>query len=264
MQRTPVESSDIISVGYDAASRLLEVEFHGGRVYQYREVEPDIHAKFMQASSFGTFFFAHVNGRYRYQKIKNQTDTTPSNTITFVTEDTQKLHSLSSACEPFGLQVEQLQLVVDEIQSDNPEELALKKARRAYEVAKRPLLVTNTYWSITALKGFPGAYMRHINQWLTADDIVRLMHGKSDRSVRLTETLAYYDGAKPKVFSGEFWGVITEAPKGEGDALQTLITMHGQHQTVAEVMALGHTFVTDDSLYRDCAKWLRLQLRFKR
>ena len=35
MQRTPVDSTNLASVGYDADTKMLEVEFHGGSAYQY-------------------------------------------------------------------------------------------------------------------------------------------------------------------------------------------------------------------------------------
>jgi hypothetical protein len=38
MTRTPVISSQIASVGYDAASKKLHVEFKGGSVYEYDNV----------------------------------------------------------------------------------------------------------------------------------------------------------------------------------------------------------------------------------
>jgi hypothetical protein len=38
MQRTRVSSSSIVSIGYDASSQVLEVQFRSGSVYQYSDV----------------------------------------------------------------------------------------------------------------------------------------------------------------------------------------------------------------------------------
>ncbi len=35
MQREPVQSSNIRSVGYDLDEQLLEIEFENGNIYQY-------------------------------------------------------------------------------------------------------------------------------------------------------------------------------------------------------------------------------------
>jgi hypothetical protein len=40
MDRTPVSSSNLSSVGYDPDEQILEIEFNGGRVYQYYDVPP--------------------------------------------------------------------------------------------------------------------------------------------------------------------------------------------------------------------------------
>lgn len=40
MQRTPVDSSTMAAVGYDADSETLEIEFVNGHLYQYFDVPP--------------------------------------------------------------------------------------------------------------------------------------------------------------------------------------------------------------------------------
>ena len=59
---TPVTSSQLAGVGYDAARKTLAVTFkHGaGAEYQYPNVEPKLHADFMAAESIGKFFGAHI------------------------------------------------------------------------------------------------------------------------------------------------------------------------------------------------------------
>jgi uncharacterized protein len=66
MNRTPVDSSNITSIGYDRASQVLEIEFHHGAVYQYFDVPQHVFDGLMQASSKGTYFAENVKGHYRY------------------------------------------------------------------------------------------------------------------------------------------------------------------------------------------------------
>jgi hypothetical protein len=56
MDRTPVQSSNLASVGYDADSATLEVEFHHGGVYQYFGVPLDTYNSLMLAGSKGSYF----------------------------------------------------------------------------------------------------------------------------------------------------------------------------------------------------------------
>jgi hypothetical protein len=71
MQREPVDSSVIVSMGYDAVWRVLELEFrHTQEIYDYFDVSPDVYAAFRSAESKGAYlnttFKAHA---YRYTRI---------------------------------------------------------------------------------------------------------------------------------------------------------------------------------------------------
>ena len=66
MNRTPVSSSNVASVGYDASSLTLEVEFKDGSVYQYFDVPEAVYQEMMRASSVGKFMHANIRNQYRF------------------------------------------------------------------------------------------------------------------------------------------------------------------------------------------------------
>ncbi|MBB4606146.1 hypothetical protein GGR59_002391 [Xanthomonas arboricola] len=68
MERTPVTSSNISSIGYDADSQILEVEFNNGSVYEYSGVPENEHVGLMSADSKGTYFNANIKKRYPFSK----------------------------------------------------------------------------------------------------------------------------------------------------------------------------------------------------
>jgi len=68
MQRQPVASSNLRSVGYDRAQNILEIEFQGGRVYRYLGVPEDVHLALMGAGSKGTYFSTFIKDRYPTQR----------------------------------------------------------------------------------------------------------------------------------------------------------------------------------------------------
>jgi len=70
MDRTSVVSSNLKSVGYDVNTKILEIEFQNGSVYQYYEVPLNIYEGLMKAPSHGKFFHAHIRNIYRYRRIK--------------------------------------------------------------------------------------------------------------------------------------------------------------------------------------------------
>ncbi|RDZ61344.1 MULTISPECIES: KTSC domain-containing protein [Haloferax] len=70
MKRVPVSSSNLSSVGYDESTQLLEIEFNGGRVYQYFNVPQGIHQELMSASSHGKYFHRNIKDNYSYDQVK--------------------------------------------------------------------------------------------------------------------------------------------------------------------------------------------------
>ena len=69
MDRTPVSSSNLISVGYDAPSQTLEVEFAGGSQYQYFDVPSQVHTELIGAGSVGKYFAENIRNVYRYAQL---------------------------------------------------------------------------------------------------------------------------------------------------------------------------------------------------
>lgn len=69
MNRELVESSNLVSVGYDGDTATLEIEFKGNSVYQYCDVPDMVYRGLMQASSKGGYFHANIRDNYRYVKL---------------------------------------------------------------------------------------------------------------------------------------------------------------------------------------------------
>ena len=71
MLRTLVTSSSLQSIGYDAGSLVLEVEFVGGAVYQYFLVPRREYTGLMDADSHGRYFNANIRDRYPFKKLSD-------------------------------------------------------------------------------------------------------------------------------------------------------------------------------------------------
>jgi hypothetical protein len=69
MERTPVSSSNIGAIGYEAETQILEIEFINGRVYQYSGVSIDEYEAMMNADSKGKYFNANIKNRYPFTKL---------------------------------------------------------------------------------------------------------------------------------------------------------------------------------------------------
>lgn len=70
VDRETVQSSNLLSVGYDANSKTLEIEFRNGSIYQYFDVPEAIYLALMNATSQGKFFHQFVRERYSFKRTE--------------------------------------------------------------------------------------------------------------------------------------------------------------------------------------------------
>lgn len=116
-----------------------------------------------------------------------------SKTITIVTSNKGKIHSLTHAVADLGFQVESQNLNLLEPQYDTINEVAVYKAKEAFKQLKKPLVVHDGGLIVPALNGFPGVYTKYISDTLTPQDFINLMKDKEDKTCYLTQTMIYVD-----------------------------------------------------------------------
>jgi hypothetical protein len=63
IQRVPVCSSNLRSVGYDDWTDTLEVEFWNGGIYQHYNVPYSLYDGLMHASSKGRYYYYNLRNR---------------------------------------------------------------------------------------------------------------------------------------------------------------------------------------------------------
>jgi len=68
MERTAIQSSNIISVGYEPESSTLEIEFKNG-IYQYFGVPQNAFEDLVNAGSKGTYFSQSIKNVYPCSKV---------------------------------------------------------------------------------------------------------------------------------------------------------------------------------------------------
>lgn len=69
MRRQAVESTTVRSIGYDARSKVLEIEFQSGMVYQYFDVPETVHEEFQGAESKGKYFNREIRDEYLFMRV---------------------------------------------------------------------------------------------------------------------------------------------------------------------------------------------------
>lgn len=69
MDRQPVESSNLVSVGYDAGPQILQVEFKGGRLYNYFRVPREKFEALLAAESAGKYLNSEIKPNHGYELV---------------------------------------------------------------------------------------------------------------------------------------------------------------------------------------------------
>ena len=176
----------------------------------------------------------------------------------FVTENKDKIASAKLLLGRHGIEIESKSLPLIEIQSDSQEEIAIYKAEQAFEQLRQPLLVKDDGWYISALNGFPGVYMKYVNQWFTAEDFLNLLQPYSNRDVIFKEAVCYIDKFQKKIFIRDVKGTVLKEPKGKGKSSARVISFREDQKTMAECLNEGIHFVDEgESIWHEFAQWYK-------
>ena len=69
LERQSVKSRILRSVGYDDSTKILEIEFHTGLVYQYSGVPPKVYTDLMHSGEIGKYFSEKVRPRFQTKQV---------------------------------------------------------------------------------------------------------------------------------------------------------------------------------------------------
>ena len=159
--------------------------------------------------------------------------------IIVVTGNRRKVRQAQDAMEPYGITVIGESVPVDEIQTPDNDvhgnEVARAKARAAFALLVKPLIVCDQHWEIPSLGSFPGAYMKDMDKFLKPEKILAMLADEEDRSIILYENVVFTDGKEEQIFTATYHGTIAPEPRGnDGQASGRLIIYDGTDLTIAE------------------------------
>ncbi len=175
-------------------------------------------------------------------------------TILFATHNQRKVGEAQLGCKLFNLKIKQIKLEIAEVQSSDPKEISAHKAKTAYLMVKKPIVVSDSFWDIPSLGGFPGGYMKEVANWFTSQDFINLINGHKDKRISFTESITYKDSSQAKVFSQEYWGILVNKPKGKGNSIENVAKFEGF--TLGERREQGgFSHKPEDYIWAKFAKW---------
>jgi XTP/dITP diphosphohydrolase len=96
-----------------------------------------------------------------------------------------------------------------EIQDEKIEKIAIEKAKSAYNIVKRPIIIEDDGLFINSLNGFPGQYSSYVFKSIGNRGILRLLEGSRARSAFFKSIFVYTNGIITRVFIGQINGKIS-------------------------------------------------------
>lgn len=156
--------------------------------------------------------------------------------IYFITENKRKIERARKICQNTGIEIEQVEIDTPEIQGVDSKEIAQYSAEFAGKKSGKPVIKLDVSFHINALNGFPGPFVKYINQWLDPKYVLKMLKGVKDRSCYWTDSLAFYNKGELKVFTANEEGTIADKPKGDnGWGMDRIFIPKGQTKTKGEL-----------------------------
>ncbi len=159
------------------------------------------------------------------------------NSLVYVTGNELKFKVALQSLQGSGILLERRSLDVPEIQSSRVEEIAEWSAVWASQQLDQPVVVMDAGYYIEALNGFPGPFVKFVNEWFSAEDYLNLLQGKRNRHVVVRDCLAYCrSGEKPVLFCQLHHGdVATQPGRRNGTSIDQIFIPEGYTRPVSEI-----------------------------
>ncbi len=151
---------------------------------------------------------------------------------TFITSNKNKALEIRQILGP-GIKIKELDL--DEIQSLDIDKVIKAKAKSAYQIVQKPVIVEDISFEVKALNGLPGPFIKFFLMSLGTEGLVKLI-GKNPSNTIVTAAIGAYDGHEIKIIKGVVKGTLSKTNKGEsGFAFDKIFIPAGYKKTYAQL-----------------------------
>jgi XTP/dITP diphosphohydrolase len=156
-------------------------------------------------------------------------------TFVFVTGNEHKHREAEGI---LGRSLERAALELPELQAATTSEVALHKAREAFAILKRPVIVEDAGLELGGLGGFPGPFIKYWEKLGGLVSICKAADGLGDRRIAAVCVLGICDDEGARVVEGRIEGTVAAAPRGtNGFGWDAIFIPAGHDRTFGEMSA---------------------------
>ena len=159
-----------------------------------------------------------------------------SSELFFVSSNENKFQETERILSNFGMQINFFKTTLEEIQSNDLNDIAEQKAINAYEIVKKPIIIEDDGLFIDSLNGFPGPYSSYVYDTIGNKGIMNLLENCETRDAKFVSIIAYCDGIDGvKLFGSDIPGKISSVIEKGGWGYDPIFIPDGESKTYANV-----------------------------
>jgi non-canonical purine NTP pyrophosphatase (RdgB/HAM1 family) len=153
--------------------------------------------------------------------------------ITFITGNMNKVAQVAKF---LNIPLAHHKLDLDELQSLDLHRIVEHKAKQAYELLQKPVLVEDVSLRFTAMGRLPGPFIKWFIEEIGTTGLAKLAAGLPSQEAHCQVCYGLYDGREMHFFDGEMHGRIAPAPRGNGGfGFDAIFINDGYDMTRAEM-----------------------------
>jgi len=186
-------------------------------------------------------------------------------TIYFVTGNSGKVASLQHILEQYGIKVKQEKIELSEIQADDLESVSVYKAKQAFDILKKPVIVDDSGFFIECLNGFPGVYTKYILDTIGINGLMAIMKNKENRNCGFKSVATFINSQGDiRVFNGPYEegtlakDIDNEEREEAWSELWKIWIPQGYNQTLSQMLpqVKKERSVSKESHFSKFAEWI--------
>ncbi len=132
--------------------------------------------------------------------------------ITFITGNPHKAEQYARL---LGVPIVHQKIDLDEIQSTDFSEVALRKVEQAYEKARKPVIVDDFGFCLEDYDNLPGPFTKFfVGSEENLEKMCRIADILESRRASVVSTIAYKDADRTEVFINRIYGQVADHPRG--------------------------------------------------
>ena len=154
----------------------------------------------------------------------------------FASSNEHKFQEAERILANLGMQISLFKTTLEEIQSNNLNAIAEKKAINAYDLIQKPVIIEDDGLFINSLNGFPGPYSSYVYDTIGNKGIIDLLENSEVRDAKFVSIIAYCDNDYgTKLFESSIPGKISSVIEKGGWGYDPIFIPDGESKTYANV-----------------------------